>query len=452
MPGLNAIPAAWTSLMGPVFETVKAPFFRKQTEPARACFCEKCYCAHEVVTLSPAPSVLSPLVAVCQCESGSCPDISLTPADIEIWELSWPRLGRALCRALQLDARSDELPVCNTRQIGSWSADAVPVFLTIQTEPEDLRGVIAELVARLQHPFILLAPTAAHLNATCRELLTHAKASFFPLDSTVCFTEHATLRSAKPPGELFASLCPAVQASAVRGSTVPRSSRFAYALAWEPAGCILTFEGSQTTLEHGVALLHVAYLLTHPGVPVPAAQLAARTQVRRGRRGGLTGIPNPDGGFVLLEAGSIIEEPPVKIGDSRVLRELRRQHAELAAVLESEQASEPEKAEAQRDLERNEKLQHQYLGRFRDTAQKAARAVRKSIYRLLNTLRAPPRGQRAPHPLQLRFADHLEQYLIVPSRRYSGHRARITRADLAGCLSYEPPSGIVWVGTPTPWH
>jgi hypothetical protein len=40
MPGLNAIPAAWTSLMGPVFETVKAPFFRKQAEPARACFCE----------------------------------------------------------------------------------------------------------------------------------------------------------------------------------------------------------------------------------------------------------------------------------------------------------------------------------------------------------------------------------------------------------------------------
>jgi hypothetical protein len=208
MPGLNAIPAAWISLMGPVFETVEAPFFRKQPEPARACFCEKCYCAHEVVTLSAAPSVLSPLVAVCQCETGGCPDISLTPADIEIWELSWPSLGRALCRALQLDARSGELPVCNTCQIGSWSADAVPAFLTIQTEPEDLRGVIAELVARLRHAFILLAPTATHLNATCRELLTHAKAGFFPLDSTVLIIREGDLQPVRPPGELFAPFTP----------------------------------------------------------------------------------------------------------------------------------------------------------------------------------------------------------------------------------------------------
>jgi hypothetical protein len=213
MPGLNAIPAAWTRLMGPAFETLKAPFFRQQAELARACFCEKCYCAHEVVTRYPAPSGLSPLRAVCRCETGSCPDISLTPADLEIWELSWPSLGRALCRALGLDSRSGELLVYSTRQIGSWSGDAVPVFLSIQTEPEDLRGAVAELVARLQHPFILLAPTATHLNATCRELLAHAQAGFFPLDSTVLFTEHATFRPARAPGELFARFNPQPETS-----------------------------------------------------------------------------------------------------------------------------------------------------------------------------------------------------------------------------------------------
>ena len=228
IPGPNAIPAVWISLMGPAFEILKVPFFRKQLEPARACFCEKCYCAHEVMPRSVEPLVSSssppakpaepppdsatstrtPLVAVCRCETGSCPDIPLTPADIEIWELSWSSLGRALCRALALDPRSAELPLFNTRQIGSWSADAVPVFLTIQTEPEDLRGAIAELVARLQNPFILLAPTATHLNADCRELLTHVKAGFFVLDSIVLFTDHATLRPAKPPGELFAQFNP----------------------------------------------------------------------------------------------------------------------------------------------------------------------------------------------------------------------------------------------------
>ena len=228
MPGLNAIPAVWISLMGPVFELLKAPFFRKQLEPARACFCEQCYCAHEVMPRSAEPpgsssaqpakpaepppgsasSARTPLVAVCRCEDRSCPDIPLTPADVEIWELSWSSLGRALCRALALDPRSAELPLFNTHQVGSSSADALPVFLTIQTEPEDLREAIAELVARLQSPFILLAPTATHLNADCRELLARVKAGFFALDSIVVLTEQATLRPAKPPGELFAQFNP----------------------------------------------------------------------------------------------------------------------------------------------------------------------------------------------------------------------------------------------------
>ncbi len=259
MPGLNAIPAAWTSLMGPAFQTLKEPFFCKQPQPARVCFCEKCCCVHEVITPgpgtpgpagsgsglspalppSPAPSAPSSLVAVCQCKTGGCPDIPLTPADLVIWELSWTRLGRALCRALELDPRSDVLPVLNTRQIGSWSADAVPVFLTIQTEPEDLRGAIAELVARLQDRFILLAPTANHLNATCRELLSHAKAAFFPLDSTVHFTEHATFRPAKAPGELFAQFNPQPEAS-VAQDTARKAMAIIRALDFGPPPTPLT--------------------------------------------------------------------------------------------------------------------------------------------------------------------------------------------------------------------
>jgi len=134
MPGLNAIPSAWISLMGPAFGILQASFFRKQPEPAQACFCEKCYCAHEVVrrgaelpappaarlakladqTTHPDSAALPLLVAVCRCESGRCPDIPLLPADIEIWELSWTSLGRTLCRALDLDPRSAQLPLYNT--------------------------------------------------------------------------------------------------------------------------------------------------------------------------------------------------------------------------------------------------------------------------------------------------------------------------------------------------
>lgn len=206
--------------MGAEFELLKAAFFRKQAEPARACFCENCYCAHEVVPrgggCSASPDAggaagadgAASLVAVCRCEVAGCPDIPLTPADVEIWELSRPSLGRSLCRVLALDRRQAELPVHNTCQIGSWSAAAVPVFLTIQTEPEDLRGAIAELVARLQKPFILLAPTAGHLTANCHELLTHAKAGFYALDSTVRITREGSLVCVRAPGEIFAPFTP----------------------------------------------------------------------------------------------------------------------------------------------------------------------------------------------------------------------------------------------------
>ena len=148
---------------------------------------------------------------------------------------------------------------------------------------------------------------------------------------------------------------------------------------------------------------------------------------------------------MLLETGSIVEERPDRIGDSRILRDLRREHAELQATLDNEQASEIERAEAQQEVEQNEKLQHEYLGRFQDTAEKAARAVRKSIYRFRDGLRAPPRGQSVAHPVLVRFADHIEKHLIIPSQRFSGCRARIARAELAGCLIYEPPPGVVWV-------
>ena len=56
----------------------------------------------------------------------------------------------------------------NTCQIGSWSADAVPVLLTLQTDRHVFRNVLAELALRLKTRFILFAPTADHLDAVAR--------------------------------------------------------------------------------------------------------------------------------------------------------------------------------------------------------------------------------------------------------------------------------------------
>jgi hypothetical protein len=149
------------------------------------------------------------LAAVCRCDDHpGCPDLQLTPADLEIWALSWPRLARELCRALELAQQFVELAISNTRQIGSWSSAAVPVLLTIQPDRERLRTIILELIARFGRRFIVLAPAARHLDAACLELLEKADAICFPLDACLVLTDNATLRPIRPPGELFGRFAP----------------------------------------------------------------------------------------------------------------------------------------------------------------------------------------------------------------------------------------------------
>ena len=148
------------------------------------------------------------LVATCGADPNQPRDILLTPAEITPWEVSWSKFGHALFEVLELHGKSAPLPLPNTLQIGAWSADGVPVILPVQVCGATFRRVVAELVARLQRRFILLAPTSYHCDAPCQELLAHARAAFFPLETTVLLSDNRRLRTTKPPGELFAQLTP----------------------------------------------------------------------------------------------------------------------------------------------------------------------------------------------------------------------------------------------------
>ena len=197
----SAVPAVWRRRIGAQFEVFRTAFLQSRPEPARFFPCQKCGCAHEVIVHAP-----EDIVAVCACEPWNCADLKLTPADIQILELNWPKLARALCKALGLAARSVDFTAPNTRQIGSWSADGVAVILTIQRDKRDFWAAVAELTARLRQKFILLAPTSDNFDAACQDLLAHAGAGFFALDSLVLLTEHGALQPRRPPGELFRPL------------------------------------------------------------------------------------------------------------------------------------------------------------------------------------------------------------------------------------------------------
>ena len=192
---MAAVPSVWQRRTGEQFEAFKALCLQEWTSPIYHFACPLCYCCHRVRHRSDGT-----FVGICRCEpAGYCADIPLTLADITPLEVNWSRLSRAICRALGLDTKSAALALHTAAQIGSWSADAVPVILSIQTDRFVFRSVLAELGMRLRRRFILLAPTSTHMTVHCDELLDHAKAAFFSLDTIVTLTHNGTLQPTKTP-------------------------------------------------------------------------------------------------------------------------------------------------------------------------------------------------------------------------------------------------------------
>src|SRR5437667_7872949 len=122
--------------------------------------------------------------------------------------MSWSKLGRAIAKAFELNFKLVELPIPMTRQVGAWSADAVPVILTIQTEPHNFLFAVGQLAARLGQKFILLTPTTRLVDVRCKEILANHGAELFALDATVIPTPQGALLPVRSPGQMFANFRP----------------------------------------------------------------------------------------------------------------------------------------------------------------------------------------------------------------------------------------------------
>jgi hypothetical protein len=198
------LPGVWRQRFGEAFEAMKDLILQESPNLAQLLPCPRgCGLAHDIICRQD-----DSLIATCGADPNQPRDIPLTREEITPWEVSWSKLGRALFEILELHGKPAPLPLPNTLQIGAWSADGVPVILTVQVCGATFRRVVAELVARLQRRFILLAPTSYHCNAPCQELLAHARATFFPLETTVLLSANRRLRTTRPPGELFAQFTP----------------------------------------------------------------------------------------------------------------------------------------------------------------------------------------------------------------------------------------------------
>src|SRR3989442_1466768 len=132
LSGLSGVPLTWRQCLGEHFDCFSPSFLQLRPEPAVRYPCDNCSCFHDVIidpTLNSKLKTLnSAVTAVCRCDPLACSPLMLTRDDIQIWELSWSKLTRALCRAFGLEPKTPGLSLFQTRQIGSWSADAVPAL------------------------------------------------------------------------------------------------------------------------------------------------------------------------------------------------------------------------------------------------------------------------------------------------------------------------------------
>jgi hypothetical protein len=127
-------------------------------------------------------------------------------------------------------------------------------------------------------------------------------------------------------------------------------------------------------------------------------------------------------------------------------RQLRAAAAECSAVLQDPAASDLERDEARAQLEELAKGIEATRGEREGNAEMQVRAVRRSLWRLIDDLLAARDRENQPHAGLRSFGEHLHRYLRVPSCRYGGDRRSRVRAAVAGTFTYEPPEGVRWVG------
>lgn len=204
------VAAFWREKIGEEFNIIKGTLLRTMPDPADCYPClRECGCQHEVIRHDSGR-----IVGVCDCEEWNCDDIPLTEADLVMHELNLSKLGRAIANAFDCNAKEIGFPLQGTRQVAAFGNAALPVVLTIQRDPQELRDVIAQLGIRLRKGFVLLIPTSRLVDATVVELLSNAKAGFFDLESHVTLLPSGKLQAHRKAGELFRPYLPEPEPSA----------------------------------------------------------------------------------------------------------------------------------------------------------------------------------------------------------------------------------------------
>ena len=403
-----AVPAVWQNELGPEFATFRQQFLTT-CGPASSYPCPRdCGCAHEIV-----PKGQNRFLAVCQCDPWTCDDIPLALADITLLQVNHSRLSRALCKAFRFETKETDLGISGLSQIGTHSVSAAPVVLSAARHRQDFRQAVAELVARLRQPFILLSPTDRHMDARSQELLNGIAATFCALESLVELTPLADLKLSHAPPDLFTDLGQiGAPASSARGATPRYLLRKEARRGWQ-----LVLDAKPTTLPGWKGLDYIAHLLVQaPGEWIHGRDLGAHAS-----------------------SHAVIDgQRNLAADDTESFEGKRKALQECQQILDDPDRNETEKAEAQADKDQILLWSKKHMRGTEGSEQHQVRAIRQSIRRVLENLEESPDG------VWRAFGQHLDKHLWKPSGRSRGGRNSRVRAGLAGCFIYEPPAHVRW--------
>jgi hypothetical protein len=262
---------SWRRWLGPMFNRVTGVCLRRTGNSVERIPCEKgCACNHRVLKMGTA------LVGVCDCGK-KCPDMPLTDADVQVWEVDVFRLAWWVTYPLRCDVLvtgfsgvevATPFGLHRTVQVTAFDNPAVPVLLTCQADASGYRAAVAHLAARLKG-FVLLTPTKL-TDASTLQLLDEANARCFDLESNLELLPNGELQVSKKGQELFVRLL--AECSNPDGRKV--AARSSYSFRQAGSMCDIVYDWSELFhLKNTDGAKYLDYLLHHPNKVVRAIDL-----------------------------------------------------------------------------------------------------------------------------------------------------------------------------------
>ena len=175
----------------------------------------------------------------------------------------------------------------------------------------------------------------------------------------------------------------------------------------------MSSRGDQGFFGHTTGMTFIDHHLKHPGKAIHPVVLLAR-----------------------LQGQEPVQQRSVALDDQDATDEYLRQMDDLRAVIQDEKTPPGKRKVAEEELAQLEQADDYIYHRTFDKAARTAKSIRQAMNRSISLLDEARDELGRPHPVLVRFAAHLEKYLLGAS---------LAKDVPTGRLVYEPPAGVRWV-------